>query len=151
LATSSRYQRRIVSGVTRPASCFGAAAEGLALGREPATLSVGEAQTPVAELLAQDAVLLLEILDNLALAAFTQPANTSNKNWSGATDIFGDPTSRRSGSAGSTRERRAAKHDAAGWFSPRSCAGTGRDPREAAGSGGSARAQVRVRVAVRRR
>ena len=48
-----------------------------------------------------------------------QPANTSSKNWSGATDIFGDPTARtRSRSVGSIRERRAAKHDASRWFHP---------------------------------
>jgi hypothetical protein len=35
-----------------------------------------------------------------------------------ATDIFGEPTARRPGSVGSTLERRAAEHDAAGWFHP---------------------------------
>ena len=50
-----------MSGVTRLASCFqGAAAERFALRREPVALGVGEAQTPVAEPLAQDVVLLLE-------------------------------------------------------------------------------------------
>jgi len=46
-----------------------AATEGFALRREPAALGVGEAQAPAAELLAQHAVLLLEKLDDLELAA----------------------------------------------------------------------------------
>jgi hypothetical protein len=46
-----------------------AAAERSALRRKPAALVVGEPQATVAELLAQDAVLLLEVLDDLALAA----------------------------------------------------------------------------------
>jgi hypothetical protein len=46
-----------------------AAAERSALRRKPAALGVGEPQATVAELLAQDAVLLLEVLDDLALAA----------------------------------------------------------------------------------
>jgi hypothetical protein len=46
-------------------------------------------------MVASTAVLLLEILDDLELAAVHPAANTSSKNWSGATDIFGDPTARR--------------------------------------------------------
>jgi len=47
-----------------------AAAERSALRRKPSALVVGEPQATVAELLAQDAVLLfLEVLDDLALAA----------------------------------------------------------------------------------
>jgi len=41
----------------------------LILRREPAALGVGEAQTPATELLAQNTVLLLEVLENLDLAA----------------------------------------------------------------------------------
>jgi hypothetical protein len=67
-------------------------------------------------LLAQDAVLLLDVLEELELAAVHQPANTSSKNWSGATDIFGILPCRAPGSGGSTRERRAAKRDFSGWF-----------------------------------
>jgi hypothetical protein len=40
-----------------------------ALGREPAALDVREAQTPATELLAQDAVLFLDVLEDLELAA----------------------------------------------------------------------------------
>jgi hypothetical protein len=40
-----------------------------ALRGEPPALSVGEAQAPTAELLPQDAVLLLEVRDDLGLAA----------------------------------------------------------------------------------
>src|SRR5689334_9725334 len=60
-AMSSRYQRRIVSGVTRPPSWSRTRRpSALPLRREPAALGVGEAQALVAELLAQNAVLLLE-------------------------------------------------------------------------------------------
>jgi hypothetical protein len=55
-------------------------------------LDVREAQTPAAELLTQDTVLFLDVLEDLELRRFTQPANTSSKNRSGATDILGDPT-----------------------------------------------------------
>jgi len=46
-----------------------AAAEHSGFRREPAALGVGEAQATAAELLAQDPVLLLEVLEDLALAA----------------------------------------------------------------------------------
>jgi hypothetical protein len=44
-------------------------------------LGVGEPQATVAELLAQDVVFLLEVLENLGLAAVhAEPANTSSRN-----------------------------------------------------------------------
>jgi hypothetical protein len=46
-----------------------AATKHLALLREPAALCVGEARAPAAELLAQDAVLLPEVFQDLDLAA----------------------------------------------------------------------------------
>ena len=58
----------------------GAAAERTARRRQPAALVVCESQATVTELLAKDAVLLLEVLDDLALGRFTQPANTSSRN-----------------------------------------------------------------------
>src|ERR1044071_4737274 len=61
----------------------------------------GDRRDQAAELLAQNAVLLLEKLDDLALAAVDPAPNTSSKNCSGAADIFGDPDER-----GRTRGRR---------------------------------------------
>jgi hypothetical protein len=72
-----------------------ASADRSALRREPPPLAVGEAQATSTELLAKDTVLLLEVLDDVDLAAFTQPANTRSKNWSGATDIVDDSTAPR--------------------------------------------------------
>jgi hypothetical protein len=57
-----------------------AATEHLALRREPAALCVGEAQAPAAELLAQDAVLLPEVFEDLDLAAVHPAASTRSKN-----------------------------------------------------------------------
>jgi hypothetical protein len=73
-------------------------AKRLALCREPAALGVREAQTPATELLAQDAVLLLDVLEELELAA-VHPAREHQQQelGSGATDIFGNPTVQSSG------------------------------------------------------
>jgi hypothetical protein len=75
-------------------------ADEAALRGEPPALGVGAAQAPTAELLPQDAVLLLEVRDDLGLGRFIQPANTRSKNCSGATDIFGDLTRAEPGAAG---------------------------------------------------
>jgi hypothetical protein len=56
-------------GRDQPGELFqGASADGSALRSEPATLGVAEAQVSVAELLAQHAVLLLEVLEDVDLA-----------------------------------------------------------------------------------
>jgi hypothetical protein len=62
---------QIVSGVTRPPRLVqdAAATHNAAFRREPATLGLVEAQATAAELLAQDAVLLLKVLEDLALPA----------------------------------------------------------------------------------
>lgn len=56
---------------------------------------VALAPATATELLAKNAVLLLEVLDALDLAAVHPAANTKSKNWSCATDIVSDSTARR--------------------------------------------------------
>jgi hypothetical protein len=94
----------------------GAATERFALRREPAALGVGESQAPTAELLAQDAVLLLEVLEDLALAA-VYPAREHQEQELERRDRHAQQTYRAGpDSAGPIRERRAARCDVFRWF-----------------------------------
>jgi hypothetical protein len=89
-----------------------AAAERSALRRKPAALVIGEPQATVAELLAQDAVLLLEVLDDLALAA-VHPAGEHQQQELKRRGRHARPSYARSAprSVGAMRERRAASLD----------------------------------------
>jgi len=110
----------------------GAAAERFALRREPATLGIGESQTPAAELLSQDAVLLLEILDDLELAA-VHPAREHEQQELERGDRHHRRSYRaekipvRSAPCGSGERQSTMLADG---FT-RSCAGTGRVPQHA--------------------
>ena len=72
-ATSSRYHRRIVSGVASVAT--GPAPESLPEHRESSPLRIGEADAPAAELLAEHLDLLTLVLDQLLLVAAETHAN----------------------------------------------------------------------------
>ena len=75
-ATSSRYQRRMVSGVTMLATSPSAFLPiALPLHREATTLGVGQAQPPSTELLPQGTILLDEILHHCDLLAGQPPSH----------------------------------------------------------------------------
>jgi hypothetical protein len=60
------YQRRVVSGVTTPATCISAPAKLLAAHRESTALGVCEPKRSRAKLLAENAILLSEIVDQIS-------------------------------------------------------------------------------------
>ena len=68
LAISLRYQRRIVSGVTMPATCVqDPPAEFVTAHSESTTLGVRQAKRPRAQVFSEDPILLPEIVDQIVL------------------------------------------------------------------------------------
>jgi hypothetical protein len=125
-AMSSRYQRRIVSGVTRPPSWSStrrpSALPFAASGRRWALVK-RRRRPPSCSRRTR-----FSSWRNSTISSWrrlTQPANTSSKNCSGATDTSAILPRRDPSSAGATRERRAASMILSDGFA-RSCAGTGR-------------------------
>ena len=79
-AINLRYQRRIESGVTMPATCIKTRpSELLAAHGESTALGIGQAKRPRAQVLPEDPILLPEIRDQIVLVAVPPASERENE------------------------------------------------------------------------